>query len=101
MEATSKQRNAPLVNATCKIGEKGCYSDGKCHYIGNCENKITTNADRIRAMSDEELRDFIMNAPAIPCDEKISAMMRENGCNECEKRVMDWLRQPAEVNEDG
>lgn len=54
-----------------------------------------TNADWIRAMSDEELCDFIMDAPAIPCDEKISAMMKENGCNDCEKCVMDWLRQPA------
>ena len=45
----------PLVNATCLLGKKGCYENGKCHYIGNCENKVLTNADRIRAMSDEEL----------------------------------------------
>ena len=41
--------------ATCKLGEKGCWKDGKCHYIRDCENKVLTNADRIRAMSDEEL----------------------------------------------
>ena len=55
-----------------------------------------TNADRIRAMSDEELCDFIMDAPAIPCDNKISAMMEENGCNDCQKCIMDWLQHPAE-----
>ena len=40
---------------TCKLGEKGCWKDGKCHYSHDCENKVLTNADRIRAMSDEEL----------------------------------------------
>lgn len=35
-----------------------CYDDGKCHYKGECSHKAPlTNADRIRAMSDEELAD--------------------------------------------
>ena len=41
--------------ATCKLGEKGCWKDGKCHFSHNCENKIVTNADRIRAMNDDTL----------------------------------------------
>lgn len=41
--------------ASCKLGEKGCWKDGKCHYRNDCENKVLTNADRIRSMSDEEL----------------------------------------------
>ena len=33
-----------------------CYDDGKCHYKGECGHKAPlSNADRIRAMSDEEL----------------------------------------------
>ena len=33
-----------------------CFDDGKCHYKGECGHKAPlTNADRIRAMSDEEL----------------------------------------------
>ena len=37
-----------------------CYDDGKCHYKGECGHKAPlTNADRIRAMSDEELADFL------------------------------------------
>lgn len=56
-----------------------------------------TNADRIRAMSDEELADFIFEAPAVPCDVKISAMMKENNCNDCHTCIMDWLRDPVPV----
>ena len=93
--ATTPMQPKPLVTVTCKLGTKGCFADGRCHALGNCENKIVTNADRIRAMSDEELCAFIVDVPAIPCDEKISAMMKENGCNDCEKCVMDWLRQPV------
>ena len=53
-----------------------------------------TNADRIRAMSDEELAKFIPNwsyTNACKCGEHYV------DCNnECEKCVADWLRQPAE-----
>lgn len=57
------------------------------------EDKPMTNADRIRAMSDEELVSMIMGAPDYPCDVKIPA----GECDEkCEKCIMDWLQQPAE-----
>jgi hypothetical protein len=55
-----------------------------------------TNADYIRAMSDEELAEFIFEAPAVPCDMKISAMMKENNCSDCASCIMEWLKQPAE-----
>ena len=67
----------------------------RCIEDYNNSQKPPTNADRIRAMSDEELCNFIMDAPAIPCDEKMSAMMKDNGCNNCKKCVMDWLQQPV------
>ena len=44
-----------VIITTCKLGEKGCWKDGKCHYSRDCGNKVLTNADRIREMSDEEL----------------------------------------------
>ena len=68
------------------------FIDGRCHALGDCENKIVTNADRIRAMSDEELCDFLMCD--VICDQKMSP-----DCTDCEKCVLDWLQQPAEVKE--
>lgn len=46
----------------------------------------TTNADRIRAMSDEELAEWHGSCPYI---EEECTM---KGCAKC---VLDWLRQPA------
>jgi hypothetical protein len=57
--------------------------------------KVPTNADRIRAMSDEELGKFLGECKFCDiCDE---------GCDnctyhgDCDKRLLDWLKQPAEV----
>lgn len=47
---------------TCKLGRNGCWNDGKCRATSNCENKIVTNADRIRTMTDEELAKWICEA---------------------------------------
>ena len=52
----------------------------------------TTNADRIRSMSDEELAVWLVGATVCErvCDE-------DEYChgNECVKRVTRWLKQPA------
>lgn len=64
---------------------------------GPCTDKFLTNADRIRAMSDEELAKFIPNwiyTNAYKCGEHYVDC--NNECEECEKCVADWLRQPAE-----
>lgn len=61
MDKTTPMKAKPLVNVTCKLGAKGCFEDGRCHALGKCENKIETNADRIRSMSDEELAEFLIN----------------------------------------
>lgn len=53
-----------------------------------------TNADRIRAMSDEELAKFIPDwsyTNACKCDEKPYVDCN----NECDKCVLEWLQQPA------
>lgn len=92
----------PVVNATCILGEKGCYGNGKCQYMGNCENKVLTNADRIRAMSDEELAKII-NAFTAYFEECNRGL--ETDCHDCELcelcslgegKAIDWLKQPAE-----
>ena len=53
-----------------------------------------TNADRIRAMSDEELCEFL--------SQYVFHKMCEEGCDactyngDCDKRLLEWLKQPAE-----
>ena len=70
----------------------------KCNYI-----PVPTNADRIRAMSDEELVEFLRFGfvPINICDlcEKIIAS--ESACNDnsCRKALMKWLQQPCEGGE--
>ena len=110
MDKTTPMKSKPLVDVTCKLGTKGCFEDGRCHALGNCENKITTNADRIRAMSDEELADFFFESPEIeftvceyceyfgghtsdtPCKHDMGRCLVPSK-NEAFKK---WLKQPAE-----
>ena len=55
--------------------------------------KVQTNADRIRAMSDEELADMLWktgrNYRAICADPVVDY-------NEQHEHLVDWLQQPAE-----
>ena len=51
-----------------------------------------TNADRIRAMTDEELAKLIANTPI--CNEKWSECWKI-GCD-CDSCLLEWLKQPAE-----
>ena len=55
--------------------------------------KQMTNADRIRAMSDEELCKLLMAIPDIPCEQNGYPEKCNLKCAEC---TMKWLRQPAE-----
>lgn len=90
--------------ATCKLGPNGCWNDGKCRTTSNCENKMITNADKIRDMTDRQLAEWIYD----------KAMLSESVCCYCEhyhKRtcndgvcqnmtdieiIMTWLQQPME-----
>ena len=66
--------------------------------------KSVTNADRIRAMSDEELAVFLDDLTCLCVDCNDHDGVNENcpiykqGCGRyCEpKDLMDWLQQPAE-----
>ena len=64
----------------CKICADGCYLAGTDRQISFCLSyKPQTNADRIRAMSDEELAEELRHLMIYPLKGKI----------------LDWLRQPA------
>ena len=63
--------------------------------IAALSETVKTNADHIRAMSDEELAKFIPDwsyTNACKCDE----LPYVDCNNECEKCVLEWLKQPAE-----
>ena len=51
--------------------------------------KPLTNADRIRAMSDEELADIVV------CPHTGNWDLCRDGCKKCR---LEWLKQPAEEN---
>ena len=58
--------------------------------------KRTTNADRIRAMSDEELAKMLTvlrgGFSCLKCRE-----IQEGECSmKCEERCLEWLQQPSE-----
>ena len=80
--------------ATCKLGENGCWKDGKCRHHQYCENKVLTNADRFRAMSDEEL--------AEDCCKTILKVMQYFGIKntgsfeDAVRARLEWLKQPVE-----
>ena len=70
-------------------------TDKKEHYLLMQETarrcvdwNVNTNADRIRAMSDEELAEFISNCG---CPDHARSCK-----NSCEKCTLEWLKQPVE-----
>ena len=78
-----------MTMATCKLGEKGCWQDGKCHYRSDCENKVLTNADRVRAMNAEQLAEWaLFRAPQIGREYSHSLI-----------GLITWLQQPTEETE--
>lgn len=77
--------------------------NGKVSFIPVITNTTTqpqTNADRIRAMTDEELADFIN-------DTEFGFIDRPGMCDVCDHHRMkdclrcwlDWLKSPVEVDE--
>lgn len=62
----------------------GCFGEDMC----KCREPMT-NADRIRAMSDEELAVVVM----CPYDTEHPLCIQSPGCVDC---CLRWLQQPAE-----
>lgn len=63
---------------------------------GEFYNKPITNADKIRAMSDEELADFIDRCEMGDIDYAKTFCDLCNGQYECDQCRLDWLKQKAE-----
>ena len=81
----------------CKFEHGGdCCNCGSPQYMCKCKSKICnsaapmTNADRIRAMSDEELCFLFVNTERFA-----------NLINVSYAEMLDWLRQPAEGEQHG
>ena len=55
-------------------------------------SKTITNADRIRAMDDKELSDFIDRCEAAGYNDSSVALDKNNNLMD----TLDWLQQPAE-----
>lgn len=75
----------------------GADEKGNFRVCSRCGKKVytITNADRIRAMSDEELAKYLSN----PCDCAVDPErdgFRECGNDLCVKYLLEWLQQPAE-----
>ena len=75
------------------------FIDGKFYpHIERPSVPPMTNADRIRAMSDEELAKFIsIQSDDCLCSDN-SKCDYHCGGDSCLKVLLDWLQQPAEEN---
>lgn len=89
----------------CKHDKGKCVGSSRRGSHKNCfEPREMTNADRIRAMSNEELAVFLDDLTCLCVDCNDHDGVNENcpiykqGCGRyCEpKDLMDWLQQPAE-----
>ena len=74
---------------SCKKYEDCKSGSGLTWPCGAYAPKIMTNADRIRAMSDESLLDFMIKTIG-------NAVLCKSLGTEPKFCTLDWLRQPAE-----
>lgn len=77
--------NCARVNTNCEVWHN-CGED-----CPGWDSKVKTNADRIRAMSDEELASYLVS---------VESRRRGDGCGAIwglPYVALDWLQQPAEV----
>ena len=77
------------------------WSDGMCKKFsddkstswcveGPCGEQVPSNADKIRAMSDEELKEFI-------CSNSQCKFCKFERWGRCE--LLEWLQQPVKEND--
>lgn len=72
--------------SNCKLCLADCAFKGKDMKKGNCKGYIPmSNADRIRAMSDEELVDWAIN--------KVPSIVKYYA--DSKLGLFDWLQKPA------
>ena len=85
---------AECGNERCDAKRFGLFAEKTCPNF--TESKLQTNADRIRAMSDEELADYhtkMCGCP--PGHDPILCGMATIGCKGC---WMSWLKSPEVDN---
>ena len=100
-----------ICDPTCKYyGFEDCFPERFADYL--IANGVTvqacklgvkqTNADRIRAMSDEELAMFLCNFRSYNADVYIcEGCKAEQYCHAGHTGTIDWLQQPAEKVNNG
>lgn len=67
------------------------------------QRAVKTNADRIRAMSDEELAKLLLDADqgnftVDICDERYCVADQNDCPHDCKAAALKWLQQPMEVH---
>lgn len=100
-----------VCNQLCRWNDPsdGCIKPGRlpCEMSNLAKDtKVLTNADRIRAMSDEELAAWLAD-DSWDCHncsehERLSdnPLLRDERCDEkCAEHCLDWLRQPVKDGE--
>ena len=84
-------KNCPVK--PCETLYRGSICLSRRHKLGLGDPM--TNADRIRAMSDEELAEAIISIPmCVGTDDDKDC--EKDGCKDC---FLNWLQQPAEGND--
>ena len=85
-------------------GKVGCKPDLFSSFADNLlqngvtfakDTNVLTNADRIRAMTDEELAEFLNSTEV--CDNQPLIKCRTASNGKCIACTLDWLKQPVEV----
>lgn len=78
----------------CKYAEE-CLVSSESDFCLNYEPRPLTHADRIRAMTDEELAELLN--PTASCTDCPVDNRKPCGTDgrSCRDRVLDWLRQEA------
>lgn len=87
------------------------FDDGKCRkdppedgyvdwcVMGPCSHETPSNADRIRAMSDEELAELILDWVQTGACNDFGVPVTGNCNGKCIECIVEWLKQPAEEEE--
>lgn len=85
-------KNCPAF-AKCTVTYRGSGCAAlRSTYGVETEPEIITNADRIRAMDDKELSEFIDRCEAAGYNDSSVALDKNNNLMD----TLDWLQQPAE-----
>ena len=89
-----------MAEIKCPCGWREYMEDEDCKKV-NCDDccplLTPTNADRIRAMSDEEMKDSVLatHLGYAPWCDYHCENKGDDGCDRC---IEKWLKQPAEVD---